>query len=369
MPELYTPEWEKEEFNRLAPELEERIKKQFAGRGAFFGGMNKLVGSKLARLAQEIASQSATARYNRTMERERFNRQVEERKRQEGVAMSERTRQENVAAMERSRQQSLADLRGFEAKREAADKNRREFEMKRYEKEGVIPSWYSGEDDDKKRRGFRRYSGMAGVENESGFVPVSASGAGYGRQAGSYSSPQSGYFGSSAFTPDNRSSKPVNYRYEIVTKGNRIGQGDAGIYSGETDNILVLDRDEGKIISWEEYLSKNPRNFKQPDNTWKQDWQNKKQDIGDDGRNWFERTGDSITEGWKNFTDTFGSWFSPEQKRSEGIAGTAQPRQSPFSLEPEPIEFGNPENGEDLAAAPFKKMRGFAGRNPYRSVA
>jgi hypothetical protein len=105
--EAYSPEWEEQEYQRLAPRIEQIVNRLFANRGAKFGAKDDILAKRLAALRSEIAIDSATKRSglderkrqeNRSLdiERERRSFQQGEQLRREGEARNERARQELI---------------------------------------------------------------------------------------------------------------------------------------------------------------------------------------------------------------------------------------------------------------------------------
>lgn len=141
--QIYTPEWEKEKFEELAPQVIERINRAFEGRGASFGAEKAHIQNALSKLRGEISSRA-----------EEYRAKIAEQIRQEGVQREERIRQEGVSSTEneknrQSRAQELATSRSV-AENERISAQQRA--LQNYERQLM-----EGRVSEAEKRGFEHY--------------------------------------------------------------------------------------------------------------------------------------------------------------------------------------------------------------------
>ena len=129
-PEIYSPEWVESEFQRLAPQVEEFIRRRYSNRGARWGGEKLDFSDRLGRLYFEISKEAAQRRF-----------EIQERMRIEGVNRTEAIRKEKETASQkesdRQAEMQKEQLKKFDYENrkrfEAELKKREEEEKRKYE--------------------------------------------------------------------------------------------------------------------------------------------------------------------------------------------------------------------------------------------
>lgn len=151
--EAFDDEWKKQQFEKLAPEVEAAVNRAFpANRGAKFGAQGAILAGRLAKLRTEIdmdaAKQKATITerirqegVSKQNEQERFQRQSGERARQESLALNERAR---------ARSQYEQDYARSKADQEASQKKMRVQQARDYfflrGDEAGFKRWFASEE-------------------------------------------------------------------------------------------------------------------------------------------------------------------------------------------------------------------------------
>lgn len=159
--EAYSPEYEDEQFNELAPKVEAAVRQMFPHtRGARFGAMQAILARRLANLRTEIMMNSAREKAKVTEQKRRDDFTLQRDRETRAANQSETMRVENVKRMDEWTKQTRDD----QQKRADAAVKAQEAKYKHqggYEVEGEDPKI----GDRKKKRKFMEYGDAPDVES------------------------------------------------------------------------------------------------------------------------------------------------------------------------------------------------------------